>query len=150
MINPWCLGGGRVSFHGQQFDLDPDGEPTITFRAADCGVVRDLISWEPCTGKLASLYGAAFCLGDLDQIFSPATYFDGGMLRIHPTPLDWLKADRDGIVIVRHDLTYGYLRGVSRVVCTGTALADRIKRWMRVPKPITEFFIDTDTEEMTA
>jgi hypothetical protein len=93
----WPLGGATVGFHGSTFELDHEGERALTFRALDRGKTIDLIGWQPRTGALGSWRGQAFCLGDVDDIFNPATYFGGEALRIHATPLDWLRANREGI-----------------------------------------------------
>jgi hypothetical protein len=106
----WPISGATVRFDGAKFDLDPEGERALTFRAEDRGAVIDLIAWAPRNGALASWRGQAFCLGDVDDIFNPATYFAGDALRVHATPLDWLLADRAGIVIVRPDLAPAILR----------------------------------------
>ena len=115
MMRPWCIGGGRVRFESHHFEIDLDGNPAITLRAQDCRKTTDLIAWEPWTGKLASWCGTAACLGDLDDVFNTGTYFAGGALRVHASPLEWLKAGREGIVILRPELTYSYLRHAHRL-----------------------------------
>jgi hypothetical protein len=109
----WPISGATVRFDSATFDLDAEGERALVFRAEDRDEVIDLIGWQPHTGALASWRGQAFCLGDIDDIFNPATYFDGGALRVHATPLDWLLANRDGIVIVQPDLAPAYLETAS-------------------------------------
>ena len=113
----WPISGATVCFdlkHGT-FDLDHAGERSLIFRAEDCDEVIDLIAWQPRTGQLASWRGQALCLGDVDDIFNPATYFAGGALRIHETPLQWLQTEREGIVIVRPDLAHAYLANCQRI-----------------------------------
>ena len=101
----WPISGATVRFNGAIFDLDhEEGKRALLLRAEDRGEVIDLIAWQPRTGALASWRGQAFCLGDVDDILNPANYFAGDALRVHATPLDWLLAHRDGIVIVRPDL----------------------------------------------
>jgi hypothetical protein len=146
MISPWCIGGGRVSFNGQQFELDPDSEPAITFRAEDCEEVIDLTAWQPRTGKLASWRAQAFCIGDFDDLFNPAIYFAGGALRIHASPLEWLRANREGIVVLRPDLAYAHLRYVRRLSFADPTHARRVQSWMRAPQVRAEFFIETSAE----
>lgn len=92
-MRPYCVGGGRAAFHGNAFEFDAHGVPVITFRAEDRGEVNDLIAWDPTKGRLASWRGLGFCLGDLDEVFNPATYFGGGALWAHEAPLEWLLAD---------------------------------------------------------
>jgi hypothetical protein len=98
------------------------------------------------TGALASWLGQAFCLGDLDDVFNPATYFADGALHVHETPLQWLVAERRGIVIVRRDLAHAYLKG-RRVVCDDPQYAARIERWCKPPKIDVEILISRRQRE---
>jgi hypothetical protein len=142
MLNPWPIGVATVCFDGNIFDHDPEGVPALTFRATDRGEVIDLIAWQPRTGQIASLCRTAFCLGDIDDVFNPATYFAGDCLRVHRTPLDWLKADRDGICIVKPALTYAYLRDAPRLSFTDVELAKAVRAWMQPPKAETLLTIE--------
>jgi hypothetical protein len=79
LTEPYSVGAATVCFHdgAGTFDVDPDGARALTFRATDMDDVIDLIAWQPRTGQLASWRGAAFCLGDVDDVFNPATWFAG-------------------------------------------------------------------------
>ena len=100
----------------------------------------DLIAWQPRTDKLASWRGHAFCLGDVEDIFNPATYFAGDALGVHETPLQWLLAEREGIVILRPNLGHAYLKG-RRVLCDDPHHAARIERWCQPPRANLEILI---------
>jgi hypothetical protein len=131
---PWPIRGASVRwFNPDSFDFDAAGERAVIFRAEDRGGVVDLIAWSPRTSKIGSWRGAAVCLGNFDQIHNPATYFDGGALRLHPSPFAWLKADRDGIVLLKPGLAYSDLRG-RHVLCDDTHYAASVARWCRPPK----------------
>jgi hypothetical protein len=139
----WPISGAIVRFDGATFDLtDEEGERTLTFRAEDRGEVIDLIAWQPRTGALASWRGQAFCLGDLDDIFNPATYFAGDALRVHATPVDWLLADREGIVIVRPDLAPAYLSHCQRIRCSNAAYARHVKKWIQPRQSSVEILVE--------
>src|SRR5262245_35268713 len=73
-----------VRFDGDRFDFDSDmaEEPDIIFKCEDQGEVIDLAAWSARDNKLATWRGRGFCVGDLDQCFSPATWFAGGGLRL--------------------------------------------------------------------
>jgi hypothetical protein len=103
------IGAAYVQFDGSHFEEAEGRRRALTFVIYDCGEFIDFAAWQPQTGELATWRGAGFAIGQ-DQIFNPATYFDGGDLRVHADPLAWLKADREGIVIVKPELTYAYLR----------------------------------------
>jgi hypothetical protein len=139
----WPISGSTVRFDGATFDLtDEKGERTLTFRAEDRGEVIDLIAWQPRTGALASWRGQAFCLGDLDDIFNPATYFAGDALRVHATPVDWLLADREGIVIVRPDLAPAYLSDCQRIRCSNATYARQLKKWIQPRQHSVEILVE--------
>ena len=145
----WPISGATVSFDGATFNLDHEGQRALTFRAEDGGEVIDLIAWQRPTGAVASWRGQAFCLGDMDNIFNPATYFDGDALRVHATPLDWLLANRDGIVIVRPDLAPAYLANCQRIRCSNQALARQVEKWLQPHKPTVEILVEV-TERAAA
>ena len=139
----WPISGATVCFdlkHGT-FDLDPAGERALIFRAEDCDEVIDLIAWQPRTGQLASWRGQAFCLGDVDDVFNPATYFADGALPVYETPLQWLLAEREGIVILRPDLAHAYLANCQRIAFSDAAHARRVERWLQPPKPTVELLV---------
>lgn len=143
MAEPWPIKSASVQFlNGGTFDFARDGRQAIVFLAVDHGETVDLIAWQPKSGAVASWRATAFCLGDQDQCFNPASWFADSGLRVHADPLEWLKHDRDGIVIVRREFAYAYLRYVPRLVFADVEHAERIQRWCRPPKPKTQFNID--------
>jgi hypothetical protein len=139
MLAPWPIAGAKVRFFDTgTFDVDADGIPAVTFRAA--APPDDLIAWSPKSGKIGSWRGTAAFLGDPEQIDNTATYFAGGKLTIHKSPLEWLKANREGLVIVRPELAYVYLRNVPRVFIEDLSLARNFKAWVQPPKPTVRIF----------
>ena len=138
----WPISGATVRFDGPTFDLDHEAERALTFRAEDRGDVIDLIAWQPRRGALASWRGQAFCLGDVDDIFNPATYFAGDALRVHAMPLDWLLADRDGIVIVQPDLAPAYLQNCQRIRCSNAAHGRQVEKWLQPHKPKVDILVE--------
>ena len=145
----WPIGGATVLFDGPRFTLDDEGERALTFYAQDRGDDIDLIAWNPCTGSLGCWRGQAFCLGDVDDIFNPATYFAGDALRVHATPLDWLLADRGGIVIVRPDLASAYLSNCPCLSCSSQAHARQVEKWLKPRTPSVEILVEVE-ERITA
>ena len=147
MAEPWPIRSVRVVFDGLHgFDFTRDGEPAIIFKAEDRGEELDLIAWQPRTGKLASWHGNTFCLGDLSQIDNPATYFMDGALRVHASPLEWLRAGREGIVILRRDFAYAHLRFCPRILCEDPARAERLERWLQAPRRTVKILIAEGAE----
>jgi hypothetical protein len=147
MAEPWPIRSARMVLDGLYgFDFNHDGESALIFKAEDRGEPIDLVAWQPSTGKFVSWHGNTFCLGDLDQIDNPATYFMGGALRVHADPLGWLRAYREGIVILRRDLTHAYLRNVRRLSFADTAYAQQVQQWLEPPKPSVELFVEVQGE----
>jgi hypothetical protein len=83
----WPIAGATVAFRGKTFDIDPAGVRALIFRATDRGEVIDLVCWQPRSGRIASWCGVAAFLGDQDLLFNPASWFDGGAIKIHADPL---------------------------------------------------------------
>jgi hypothetical protein len=149
LIRPWPIGATTVRFDGPTFEPDPNGVRALTFTVIDRRRVIDIAAWQPRSGMLASWRGQAFCLGDLDDIFNPATYFAGGALRIHRTPLEWLKAGREGVVILRPELCNAYLAYRQRLLVPDEQFANKVWRWLQPLKPTAEVLIDKPVEVAT-
>jgi hypothetical protein len=143
MAEPWPLRSSCVVFDGLSgFDFKRDGKPAIIIKAEDRGDEVDLVAWHQSTGKFASWHGNTFCLGDLDQISNPATYFMEGALRIHANPLDWLRANREGIVILRPDLTHAHLATCRSLAFSDVTHARQVEQWLQPPKPTVEILVE--------
>jgi len=131
-----------VFLDGNTIDFDSGGVRAFRFKEFDSD---DLIAWNPKRNALATWRGAAFALGQ-DAIWNPASYFMDSALRVHRTPLEWLKADRDGIVIVQQDLTYAYLRNVRRLSFADPVHARHVERWLEPPRDGPELLIEVVKE----
>ncbi|MGC2409383.1 MAG: hypothetical protein WA441_05165 [Methyloceanibacter sp.] len=142
MASPYAIRGAAVEFDRHTFDFDPDGSRAVIFRADDRGEPRDLVAWGPKSGRLASWRGSAFCVGDADDVLNPAINFMDGALRIHRTPLEWLRSGRDGIVIVQPKDVCGHLHDGMRVVCTDLQLSQQVREWLRAPARKIEILVE--------
>ncbi len=60
------------------------------------------------------------------------------------TTLQWLLAEREGIVILRPDLAPAYLANCQRLACSNKAHARQLERWLQPPKPTTEIFVTVE------
>ncbi len=151
MAEPWPLRSSYVVFEGLYgFDFKRGGKPAIIIKAEDRGDEVDLIAWQQSTGKFASWHGNTFCLGDLDQIANPATYFMDGALRVHTSPLEWLRAGREGIVILRRDFAYAHLRFCPRVRVAGATFGRQLERSIQPPKPTCKILVEVQDERQAA
>jgi hypothetical protein len=143
---PCSMAATKVRFEGRFFIPDPDGENGLIFRATDRDEVIDLVGWSPRTDQLGSFLGLAFCLGDQDQLHNSASWFAGGGLNIYRSPLQWLRTNRRGIVIVDPRQTYGMLRHVPRLLVDNIAHGEQVKRWMQRPKLTTQILVSQKQE----
>jgi hypothetical protein len=138
-----AIRGATVRFdRGGVFDFDPDGVRAVIFRSDDRGEAIDLVAWQPTTGQLATWRGAGFCIGDVDRVFCPSTYFAGDALAVHKSPLEWLRSGRDGVVIAQPKLTYANFHSGMRVRCTDTELSQQLKKWLRAPARKVEILVE--------
>ena len=103
---------GRVAADGL-FEPDAAGDRWAAF---DEPLVDDLVFWNRSSGKLCSWSGRAFALGQA-VIDDPTTYSFDCNLNIFADPLDWLRANRDGIVVLpdKWPLAFDRLRECPRV-----------------------------------
>jgi hypothetical protein len=79
-------------------DDDAGVDAMIFLARDDLGGPCDLVAWTFGRRKLASWYSAAALLGAEDIRVPRLT--PEGALPVHRTPLGWLKAEREGVVII--------------------------------------------------
>jgi hypothetical protein len=146
LLQPMAIRAATVNFlDASTFDFDPSGMQALIFEVVEGDLHIDWCAWQPKTGQLASWEAKAFALGQ-DAIFNPATYFMGSMLRVHRTPLEWLQAERDGIVVVQPRFAHAYLRN-ARISCADHAMAKQLSEWIRPPISKAEIFIEIFRED---
>lgn len=109
-LDTWTIGwhAGAIAIlpiarhPNNRFEFDDNGDLGFVCHAfaADGETVTDLVAWplEHPECPLA-MFGRCGLLG-LWQANAPGTYFMGGSLLLHRTPLAWLQAGCDGAAIV--------------------------------------------------
>lgn len=117
-----------------RFDAADDGRPWLAIQEAD----RDFVFWSPKEDKLSTFLGRAFALGE-DAIDDPSTYALGYNLNVYASPLEWLRAKRDGCVILDWTRVFDRLRDCPRI-----SLAERLlvqyRRFMK-PAHMPQLFV---------
>jgi hypothetical protein len=100
----YCLSAAAVFFEPRNlfsFASEAAGEETvqaIVFVARDdFGTECDLVAWAPKSGGIAAWLGVASMLGATNAL---APRLGDECLDVHLSPLEWLRADRAGVVIV--------------------------------------------------
>jgi len=115
------------------FDYEPHGPKWLAFEEDD-----DAVFWQPRTGDLATYGGRVFALGQ-DIIDLPETYSFDCALNLFASPLQWLQAKRDGIVVIDWTSAFDRLRDVPRIaVAEGLLL--QYRRHMR-PRHMPELYV---------
>ena len=90
----------RFSFH-DELRQPADGVSAFLIAIRDeAGEIIDLAAWRPREGWLATWRGIGWALG-ADQFPHPLdALHDDGVVRVFRSPMDWLRADRRGLVIL--------------------------------------------------
>lgn len=108
------------------FVPDENGRPAIVIvpSSYDYDVrIADMVAFDrDAPSRFASLTGDLFALGE-GSIDNPATYFAGQSLRLHRTPLDWLRGGCVGAVILNDEpwAIQGRFAGAPLVDCPDVA-----------------------------
>lgn len=107
-----------------------EGEEHLVFPEPE-----DVVFWRPGTDTLGTWHRRIFALG-AEAIDNPGTFALDGNLNIFPSPLQWLQAKRDGIVVLDWSLAFDRLRDCPRVA-VAESLLPQYRRHMqpaRLPK----------------
>ncbi len=148
MIADWPINAAHVVFDGNRFDFtkpDDGGRKALTLLIEDMCRPIDIGAWQPKTGQTGLWLGMGFCLNQSD-CFNPAKCSFGGCLRVHESPLKWLKAGRDGICIFDFAKCYAYLQNVPRLSFADAGTAAMVAKHLKPPKPKTQLFIEQNRE----
>lgn len=98
------------------FEHDENGDRWLAFEEAD-----DFVFWQPRRNQLATYANRAFALGEA-AIDNTGTYAFDCALNIFASPLDWLRARRDGIVVLDWGFAFDRLRDAPRIAIAETLL----------------------------
>ena len=106
--------------HDGLFEHDAAGDVWFAFGEFNAD---DVVFWHRQTGSLASWLGRVFALGE-EIIDEAATYSFDCALNIFHDPMDWLRARRDGIVVLPHrwPVAFDRLRDCPRIAIAESLL----------------------------
>lgn len=108
---------GRVAPDGR-FEPDIRRDRWFAFEEAEAD---DMVFWQRQTGRLTTWSGRAFALGQA-AIDEAATYSFDCSLNIFDDPMDWLRSQRDGIVVLDWTRAFDRLRDAPRVALAESLL----------------------------
>jgi hypothetical protein len=114
LFKAWSTQVDWVAFNGEYFEFADEigdgGEQVFTMGVISTNGLIDAIAWRPTTGRLAAYLGLGFALGE-SQI-SDHVDNDSAGLPVFRSPLGWLCADCEGIVIVGKTFAHIVLKKV--------------------------------------
>jgi hypothetical protein len=99
---------GDIGQHGY-FEAANSGPRWLAFEQE-----HDLLLWNPRGRLLVAESRRSFALGE-DIVDNPSTYAFDCNLNIFAEPLEWLRANRDGIVVIDWSRAFDRLRDVPRI-----------------------------------
>lgn len=124
---PW------FDFEDELHDDRPLTSALIFIARDEFGDKVDLVAWSQKTSRVASWLGRASLLG-ANEVFA-ARLVDEGALKVFATPLEWLQAERRGVVIVDEKRAGELLRLVSPLFTNDVDLGCRLEKITRAPAP---------------
>ncbi|HLH49880.1 MAG TPA: hypothetical protein VKV96_11100 [Roseiarcus sp.] len=125
---PWR---GCFEFASDANDSESVDEAFIFVARHTDGEISDLVAWTPATGQIASWLGNAALLG-AECALRPRL---GEGLPVHRTPLAWLQAERNGIVIVDQVEAADLLYASAPLIVTERDHAAHLRRSLARPAP---------------
>ncbi len=131
------LPGDRFEFARDMRDARGHVLAVIIPALAENGETVDLAAWRLDTGALATWLGVAVMLGE-DRLTAPRIEVDA--LRVFPGPLEWLRAERRGVVILDPERARWRLAG-ERLIVDDAPFGRRIREALRLPEP--RVFVET-------
>lgn len=99
---------------------------------------RDAVFWQPKTSQIVTWSGRAFALGQ-NAISKAGTYVFDRQLQIHADPLEWLRQDRRGIVVLEWTRAFDMLRDCPRIAVSERVL--HLYRQHMKPAHMPELFV---------
>lgn len=124
------------------FEADDSGPRWLAFQQE-----HDLVLWQPRRRLLVAEWRRSFALGE-DIVDNPGTYAFDCNLNIFAEPLEWLRANRDGIVIIDWSRAFDRLRDVPRIAIAETLLPT-YRRFMK-PGRMPELLVIPDRRRSAA
>jgi hypothetical protein len=133
---------------GDTFIFEPhtdtdEGRDAFVLPVEGATGITDLIAFDPETGLLATWLGRAFAINEA-SIWAPN--LDRDPLPVWRDPIGWLKAKRQGIVLLKPEQAYSYLDHLPGVIAEDVQHGEELERLLWTPRRIVPVFLrDTDT-----
>ena len=113
----------------------------------DDGDAIDLAAWSPTSERLATWLGRAWAI-DQFRLLSPRLS-EFGALPVHKTPLEWLRARRDGIVIIDSEKAKWQIAYLGRgLIVENISHGRMLRHALTIPAP--DIFVPPSSIDMCA
>jgi hypothetical protein len=137
--------GGDTFVFEHATDTDAGRDAFILPVNGSNGII-DLVAFDPEIGLRATWLGQAFAINE-ESIWEPN--LDGDPLPVWRDPIGWLKAKRQGIVLLRPEQAYSYLDHLFGVIAEDVQHGEELERLLWTPRHKVPVFL-RDTNERRA
>jgi hypothetical protein len=132
--DPMSVRSATVLLDGRgHYSYNAIGEFAYILPVVARSTIIDHVAWVPSTGQLASHDGNGAMLGE-GQLGRDGLGTTGRAIRVHRTPLGWLRAGRQGLVIVNACEAAHRLSGVT-LRAEDEAHLEELADLLRLPSP---------------
>jgi hypothetical protein len=141
-VPPSTIADLRVGYifpAGRTFEFDQHvdyggGKRAYLFLVTDSrGDPIDIIGWQPARNWIGTWRGIAWALNQ-QAVFAPRVS-DHGALRVHQSPLEWLRDECRGIVLVQPHLAAGFLCDAGPLIAENSGHRQALKAALTRPSP---------------
>lgn len=130
---------GHVHFDATGFEFDHHtnkeaGARAYLFLITDHqGIARDVVAWAPEMKRLATWLGRAWALGE-EHVFAPRLT-EHQALPVWRSPINWLRAGRKGVCLVRPEAAVHYLCDAGPLLAEDAVHGAELKKLLTRPAP---------------
>lgn len=137
--------GGAFTFE-HHTDTD-EGRDAFILPVEGASGINDLVAFDPEIGLLATWLRRAFAINEA-SIWAPN--LDRDPLPVWRDPIGWLKAKRQGIVLLRPDQAYSYLDHLPGVIAEDVQHGEELERLLWTPRRRVPVFLRDSNERRSA
>jgi hypothetical protein len=138
--------GGKTFVFEHATDTDAGRDAFILPVEGGSGSI-DLVAFDPEIALLATWLGRAFAINEA-SIWEPN--LDGDPLPIWRDPIAWLKAKREGIVLLKLEQAYSYLDHLPGVIAEDVQHGEELEKLLWTPRRKVPVFLRDEIERRAA
>jgi hypothetical protein len=138
--------GGNTFVFEHHTDTDVGRDAFILPVEGASGII-DLVAFNPAIELLATWLGRAFAINEVSMW---APNLDGDPLPVWRDPIGWLKASREGIVLLKPEQAYSYLDHMPGVIAEDVQHGEELERLLWTPRRKVPVFLRDEIERRAA